>query len=173
MASADTASTEKIKVKTGRLEVSDTEGNPIFIVDGKETDRQTLERLNGRIASVTVLKGKNATDLYGDKAANGAMLITTLSGEPANDVEVHVGNGKPQTIINSDEADSQPRSDAEVSDTADPLLIIDGKESTMAELNNLKTDNISSVSVIKDRKKAIGLYGDKAADGVVVVETKK
>ena len=40
------------------------------------------------IASVTVLKGPAAAALYGSRASNGALIITTKSGRPGNKTEV-------------------------------------------------------------------------------------
>lgn len=51
-----------------------------------------------------------------------------------------------------------------------PLFIVDGKE--VDELTSVNPNDIQSVSVLKD-KSAIAIYGPKAANGVVVVTTKK
>nr|WP_081926355.1 TonB-dependent receptor plug domain-containing protein [Nonlabens ulvanivorans] len=56
---------------------------PLVIVDGKESNRSIL---NGNmdmsnVASMNVLKGKDATDLYGAKGEDGVILITTKDGE--------------------------------------------------------------------------------------------
>ncbi len=53
-----------------------------------------------------------------------------------------------------------------------PLIIIDGKESTEENLLEISSDNIESMTVLKD-KSAIEKYGDKAKDGVVIIKTKK
>jgi TonB-linked SusC/RagA family outer membrane protein len=75
---------------------------PLFVVDGipinNDTDTRTstsgiasnmhLDYSNGAaeinpddIESISVLKGANATALYGSRAANGAIIITTKSGK--------------------------------------------------------------------------------------------
>lgn len=49
---------------------------PLYILDGKEVDG--LENLKpNEIESISVLKDKASTALYGDKAKNGVILITT------------------------------------------------------------------------------------------------
>jgi TonB-linked SusC/RagA family outer membrane protein len=68
---------------------------PLFIVDGVEIDNSTFETGGGEtrgmtnraadinpddIESISVLRGGAATALYGIRAANGAILITTKSG---------------------------------------------------------------------------------------------
>jgi TonB family protein len=51
-----------------------------------------------------------------------------------------------------------------------PLYIVDGKE--MSNVSGINPKDIQSITVLKE-KKAIALYGAKAADGVVIVITKK
>jgi TonB-linked SusC/RagA family outer membrane protein len=54
--------------------------NPLFIVDGMqyEGDLNTINQED--IASFTILKDAASTSLYGSRAANGVILITTKSG---------------------------------------------------------------------------------------------
>lgn len=75
---------------------SDRNNQPLFIVDGVEIDNSTdtttgsvTRGMSNRavdinpddIESVSVLRGGAATALYGIRAANGAILITTRSGK--------------------------------------------------------------------------------------------
>jgi len=56
---------------------------------------------------------------------------------------------------------------------ANPLVVIDGKQSDgFAGLNSLNPNDIESISVLKD-KSATALYGAKGANGVILVTTKK
>ena len=53
--------------------------NPLVLVDGVE---RPFSRLNpASIASVTVLKDAASTAVYGSRAANGVLLVTTKSGK--------------------------------------------------------------------------------------------
>lgn len=52
------------------------------------------------------------------------------------------------------------------------LVVIDGRETDMNELNGLDVSKINSVTVLKDDS-AIGIYGEKAKNGVIVVTMKK
>lgn len=84
-----------------RGETSFTNNNPLFVVDGVPINNNTIVNLtneaaagfqevdfgNGAmevnpadVASVSVLKGASAAALYGTRAANGVILITTKSG---------------------------------------------------------------------------------------------
>ncbi|WP_221929343.1 SusC/RagA family TonB-linked outer membrane protein [Saccharicrinis carchari] len=52
---------------------------PLFILDGFETNLQTVMDLNmNRVRSVTILKDAASTAIYGSKAANGVVVIETL-----------------------------------------------------------------------------------------------
>ena len=91
-------STSRITI---RGEASFTNNNPLFVVDGVPINNNTnfnftsdaaagfqevdfgnggMELNNDDIASVTVLKGPGAAALYGARAANGVIIITTEDG---------------------------------------------------------------------------------------------
>ncbi len=64
--------------------------NPLYVVDGvPTTDINTIAPQD--IASLTVLKDAGATAVYGSRAANGVVIVTTKSG----------GKGAPKIQINS------------------------------------------------------------------------
>ncbi|QIL39792.1 TonB-dependent receptor plug domain-containing protein [Pedobacter sp. HDW13] len=66
-----------IKLKNGA-------SSPLYIVDGKETDRNiTIDQ--DSIKSVEVLKDAAAKKLYGDKAKNGVIIITTKNAKPLSE----------------------------------------------------------------------------------------
>jgi len=57
----------------------DTE--PLFIIDGAPVDQDNFRSLNpNEIASVTVLKDAGATSIYGNRGANGVIIIKTKTG---------------------------------------------------------------------------------------------
>ena len=53
----------------------------------------------------------------------------------------------------------------------EPLVIIDGVAATMGDMKNINTNDIASMSVLKDGAAAI--YGSRAAGGVVLITTKR
>ncbi len=55
--------------------------------------------------------------------------------------------------------------------SAQPLLIIDGKEMPIGDVNSLNADDIEKIEVLKGEA-AIKKYGDKGSNGVLVVSTK-
>lgn len=54
----------------------------------------------------------------------------------------------------------------------DPLILIDGVESTTTDLARLQTDEVESFSILKDAT-ATALYGSRAANGVILIKTKE
>ena len=80
------------------------DNQPLFVVDGVPVDNSTVEAGNDRtprgmtnriadinpndIESMSVLKGAAATALYGVRAANGAVIITTKKGK-AGQIQVN------------------------------------------------------------------------------------
>ncbi len=94
---------------TIRGEASFTNNNPLFVVDGTPISNQTVfnntneaaagfqevDFGNGAmdvnpddIASISVLKGPSAAALYGTRASNGVILITTKRGGQAKGMDV-------------------------------------------------------------------------------------
>jgi len=57
-------------------------------------------------------------------------------------------------------------------DPNQPLFILDGFESTLAVISDLSMDRVQSITILKDAA-ATAIYGSKASNGVVVVETKR
>ncbi|WP_208643597.1 SusC/RagA family TonB-linked outer membrane protein [Pedobacter miscanthi] len=54
----------------------------------------------------------------------------------------------------------------------DPLILIDGVESSQTDLARLQADDIASFSVLKDAT-AAAVYGARGANGVILVKTKE
>lgn len=63
---------------TGSLSSS---SEPLFVIDGVPSSSRTIMAMNPNdIVSVTVLKDATATSIYGSRAANGVVYITTRGG---------------------------------------------------------------------------------------------
>ncbi len=59
---------------------------PLFILDGVPIDKKTMDKIPpDQIESISVLKDKSATIMYGEKGKNGVVLIKTKgkAGDPA------------------------------------------------------------------------------------------
>lgn len=56
----------------------ESKSEPYILIDGIESDEDTMKNLDpNQIAKVEVLKGEEATAAYGDKGANGVVIVTT------------------------------------------------------------------------------------------------
>jgi len=75
--------------------------------------------------------------------------------------------------VNFRQTDGRPGASTQlrIRNMGDPLYVIDGVQKDAGQFNNLDFNDIESISVLKDASAAI--YGVRAANGVVVVTTKK
>ncbi len=65
---------------TQRTNLRDNPNMPIFMLDGFEVDVQKIYDMDiNRIESMTILKDAAATALYGSRAANGVVIVTTVN----------------------------------------------------------------------------------------------
>lgn len=75
-------------------------GNPLIVIDGVPRDGGALARLDpNSIASVSVLKDASAA-IYGVRAANGVILVTTKQGEYGKMNITYSGNYGVQEFLN-------------------------------------------------------------------------
>lgn len=73
---------ERLKT-TQRTNLKDNPNLPIFILDGFEVPVQTIYDMDiNRIESVNILKDAAATAMYGSRAANGVLVVTTVAPKP-------------------------------------------------------------------------------------------
>lgn len=93
-------------------------------------------------------------------------LTTALAGRLAG-VIAYQRSGEP----GMDNADFFIRGVTTFGYKKDPLILIDGIESSSSDLARLQTDNIANFSILKDAT-ATALYGSRAANGVILIETK-
>ena len=114
---------------------------PLYIVDGKEVTSSIMSALDAnKIESMTVLKGKDATDLYSEKGKNGVILITLKGSEQ-----------KPITLSTKSSAVSVPGVNAVYlnnrrSDWADVDVFVDGEK---IELSGKALDEVVSPNEIE------------------------
>ena len=71
----------EIKIR-GVGSIGNTSSEPLFVIDGIPTDAADFSELNPNdIESMSILKDASASSLYGSRAANGVILITTKRGK--------------------------------------------------------------------------------------------
>lgn len=94
-------------------------------------------------------------------------LTTSLAGRMAG-VIAYQRSGEP----GKDNADFFIRGVTTFGYKKDPLILIDGIESSSTELARLQPDDIAAFSILKDAT-ATALYGARGANGVIQVSTKE
>lgn len=130
-----------------------SDAKPLYVVDGKPVAE--IESLNPeQIESVSVLKGAEATNLYGTEGGkNGVVLVTTKDGVQAvSSVRVKV------------------KSTGSLNDKK-PLIILDG-EKTDKSAEDIDPENIAAISVLKSET-ATARYGKEGENGVILISTKE
>ncbi|RAV28584.1 SusC/RagA family TonB-linked outer membrane protein [Sinomicrobium soli] len=65
------------------------ENQALIVIDGYPSSRGALDRINpSDIENVSILKGSNASALYGSEASNGVVVITTKSGKGKSSITI-------------------------------------------------------------------------------------
>ena len=91
------------------------------------------------------------------------VLVNNLSGsDPNATMNLNIG-GNTNIVGLETEYTTNPNQ---------PLFILDGFETTLSTITDLSMDRVASITILKDAA-STAIYGAKAANGVVVVETKK
>jgi len=64
-------------------------GDPLYVIDGVPKDEGQFNNLDySDIADITILKDASAASIYGVRASNGVVLVTTKSGGEEQDIRV-------------------------------------------------------------------------------------
>lgn len=131
----------------------DTEVLDEVVVTGYTTQRKA--DLTGSVAVVSTDELKTTSDTDPMRALQGkvpGMTITT-NGSPSGTGTVRI------------------RGIGSFNSSQDPLYVIDGVPTT-ATLNSLNTNDIESMQILKDAASA-SIYGSRAANGVIIITTKR
>lgn len=129
---------------------------------------RNIESFTGSVSSFNTddLKMISANNILKSLSALDPSIImpeNTLMGSDPNTLPSLTINGEmnPQALAQEYETDPNQ-----------PLFILDGFESSLQAINDLNMDRIESIHILKDAS-ATAIYGSKAANGVIVVETKR
>jgi len=113
---------------------------------------QSVRKVVSSVSKVSVEKMKNASFSNNGQALSGiapGIILKQSGGGPGNDVpNISIRGG------------------------GDPLYVIDGVVSDRTDFARLSTNDIGNISILKDAG-AAAIYGSRAANGVILVETKK
>lgn len=135
------------------LPVRTTLGETVVVAFGKQKKQDVV----GAVTSI------NPSELK----VPSSNLTTALAGRLAG-VIAYQRSGEP----GMDNADFFIRGVTTFGYKKDPLILIDGIESTTTDLARLQPDNIENFSILKDAT-ATALYGSRAANGVILIKTKE
>ncbi|MGV3640086.1 MAG: SusC/RagA family TonB-linked outer membrane protein [Adhaeribacter sp.] len=166
----------------GKYSLNVTDGNATLVVSFIGYVSQEIALNNRSTANVTLAPDAKALEEvvvvgYGTQTrgtVTGAVSqiqsadITRTTATTATGALV----GKVQGIT-ARQADARPGAGTsiQIRNMGTPLYVIDGVTSDVGQFNNLGIDDIESVSILKDASAAI--YGLQAANGVILVTTKK
>lgn len=127
-------------------------GPTTYVVDGASSTREAAMAIPAdQIAAVNVNKEETAT------TSRTEIRIVTKAGAARG---LLAGEADaPRVVLRGDAA------------TGSPLILIDGRRATKAEMDALQPSGIVSVEVLKGEA-AIREYGEAAKDGVIKVTTK-
>jgi TonB-linked SusC/RagA family outer membrane protein len=93
-------------------------------------------------------------------------VIQTLQGQTAG-LNITTGSGQPgatSSII--------IRGIGSINGSTEPLFIIDGVPSDQTAFRNINSNDVASVSILKDAG-ATSVYGNRGANGVIIINTKR
>ena len=112
--------------------------------------------LTGSVGSVKMSDIKEAPGLSVDQALQGRIAgvdIMSTTGEPGAATSIRIRGTRSITASN------------------EPLIVVDGVAGAVTDLNDINSDDIESISVLKDAS-STAIYGSRGSNGVIMVTTK-
>jgi TonB family protein len=145
---------------------------PLIVVDGVISSKGVNEINPNEISSISVLKNKSATAVYGEKGENGVILVTTKRGGITKDTVI-----RDVAIVSGPETKYIPpfvQPGHTSQQRAEPLIVVDDVISTktMSEALTEVGDQIATVTRLSE-KEATEKYGEKGKNGVMEIMTLK
>ncbi|MBE6210221.1 MAG: TonB-dependent receptor [Rikenellaceae bacterium] len=113
--------------------------------------------LTGSVANVKMNDVQSLPTLSIDDAMQGRVAgvdVMSSSGDPTASSSIRIRGTRSITASN------------------EPLIVVDGVIDAVSDLSEINTDDIASVSVLKDAS-STAIYGSRGANGVIIVTTKE
>lgn len=161
---------QELKVQTGKYVTVRMETDAMMLKEAVANGIYTrnIESFTG---SVSTFKGDELKAIAPQGILKSLSILDpsivladdVLNGSNPNQLADISINGKMNVQTLSAEYETDPNQ---------PLFILDGFESSLQTISDLNMDRIESISILKDAS-ATAIYGSKAANGVIVVETKR
>lgn len=132
--------------RSQRTTIQDNPNLPIFILDGFEVSVQKIYDMDmNRIESMTILKDAAATALYGSRAANGVVVVTTIAPKPGEIRVVYNFTGGAEFPDLSDYNLCGPEDKLLVEKLAGKFEAPDGEPGVQAKLDRQYNDLLNEV----------------------------
>lgn len=113
--------------------------------------------LTGSVANVKMSDIKDSPVLSVDKALQGRIAgadFMSTDGEPGSTTTIRIRGTRSITASN------------------EPLIVVDGIIDAIHDLNDINSDDIASISVLKDAS-STAIYGSRGSNGVIIITTKQ
>lgn len=113
--------------------------------------------LTGSVASVKMNDIKDVPVLSVDNALQGRIAgadFLSTTGEPGSTTSIRI------------------RGTRSINASNEPLIVVDGVMDAIHDLNDINSDDIASISVLKDAS-STAIYGSRGANGVILITTKQ
>jgi len=170
--------TSNVKINGAAIAGDDDDSDAVTVNGTGVSNVAVTKKLSGNaaLAPITVSRWKSSP-LRKNIVIKGN-AITLNSTTPMDTIVMMTANGDPVTMVDSRNGISatatkilriRPRND----DKASPLILVDGKEVTQAEFKKVNQSDIKNISVLKNDAATDKKYGEKAKQGVIVIELKK
>jgi TonB-linked SusC/RagA family outer membrane protein len=164
-----------------RIQTAGNDSRLLFSYVGMKPFSQNLTgAASYDITMVPDISGLNDVVVVGYGAQKKGSLTAAISTVTSKDIDrVHAGSTVSTSLagklpgVTFRMSDGRPGASAgiQIRNMGKALYVIDGIQQDEGQFNNLAPNDIESISVLKDASAAI--YGVRAANGVVVVTTKK
>ena len=91
LTSGGVAGDNNVSIKIHGTGTLSSSSEPLYVIDGMQSSSRTIMSMNPNdILSISVLKDASATSIYGSRAANGVVYITTKAGSYDNKATVTI-----------------------------------------------------------------------------------
>ena len=143
----------KSDIKVQMLPDPNNSLNEVVVIGYGEVKKADL---TGSVGSVKMSDVKEAPGLSVDQALQGRIAgvdIMSTTGEPGAATSIRIRGTRSITASN------------------EPLIVVDGVAGAVTDLNDINSEDIESISVLKDAS-STAIYGSRGANGVVLVTTK-
>ncbi|MFG4000750.1 SusC/RagA family TonB-linked outer membrane protein [Flavobacterium aquidurense] len=155
------------------------------------TGSQTIEKTVAQSSTIDIILADEISELkevvvvgYGTmKKSDLTGSITQIKGDVLNTVtssnplEAVQGRAAGVAVLNNDSSPGASpkiriRGNGSVSAGNDPLIVVDGFPLVNSNLNDISSNDIESMEILKDASSA-AIYGSRGANGVILITTKK